>query len=403
MSNYNVMMRRVGISALTLYAASLLLAASSQAAEPIKIGFITEMTGPWAFFGNSCVNGVKMAEEKINAAGGVLGRPLKFLITDNQTNPQQSTAAARSLDIQDHVVALSGPTSSDNALAIYGYAEQHKLPFLVPVAAYPQLTKPGTHYTFRIEPDAAGWGYAMAKYVAEKKPGAKVAIMYSDYALMRAIFAGFKYQAPRSKLNVVSEIIFPQGSTDATVQAAQVRAANPDFVIPNGAGGFDNTLTNQLLDLGFKPEQIIHPYGITTQVFGWGKRSVGSVYGTFFDKGLTDLPPAGKQFLAEYHKRYGRPASYIENYCYVTPYVFKAALEKAGTVDREKLRDAISALKMKEPTSGIPIEFNKNGARVEYIYYMAIKSVEEKKDYDSKQLFYTQWDPDVIPVNDLVK
>lgn len=402
MPNCRVTIKRAAMAALGLCASSVIFAAGSKAAEPIKIGFVTEQTGAWAFFGTSCVNGLKMAEDKINAAGGVLGRPLQFLISDNQTNPQQSTAAARSLDIQDNVVALSGPTSSDNALAIYGYAEEHKLPFLVPVAAYPQLTKPGTRYTFRIEPDAAGWGYAMAKYIAEKKPRAKVAILYSDYALMRAIFAGFKYQAPRSGLNIVSEIVFPQGSTDATVQAAQVRAANPDFVIPNGAGGFDNTLTNQLLDLGFKAEQIIHPYGITTQVLGWGNRSVGSAYGTFFDKGLTDLPAAGKEFLAEYFKTYGRPASYIENYCYVTPYVFKAALEKAGAVDREKLRDAISALKMQEPTSGIPIEFNKNGARVEYIYYMAIEKV-EAKDYDSKKLFYTQWDPDVIPVNDLVK
>ncbi len=402
MSKIGGVVQRVAISALTLCAVTSFVSARSQAAEPIKVGFITEMTGPWAFFGNSCVNGLKMAEEKINAAGGVLNRPLEFLITDNQTNPQQSVAAARSLDIQDNVVALSGPTSSDNALAIYGYAEQHKIPFLVPVAAYPQLTKPGTHYTFRIEPDAAGWGYAMAKYIAEHKPGAKVAIMYSDYALMRAIFAGFKYQAPRSKLNIVSESVFPQGSTDASVQAAQVRAANPDYVIPNGAGGFDNTLTNQLLDLGFKPEQIIHPFGITTQVLGWGKRSIGSIYGTFFDKGLNDLPAPGKEFLAEYQKKFGRPASYIENYCYVTPYIFKAALEKAGTVDRAKLRDALSALKMKEPTSGIPIEFNKDGARVEYIYYMQITGV-ESNNYNSKQLFYTQWDPNVIPVNDLVK
>ncbi len=375
---------------------------AAQAADPIKIGFVTEQTGPWAFFGTSCVNGLKMAEDQINKGGGVLGRPLNFIVTDNQTNPQQSTAAARSLDIQNEVVALSGPTSSDNALAIYGYAEDHKLPFLVPVAAYPQLTKPGTRYTFRIEPDAAGWGYAIAKYIAQNKPGAKVAIMYSDYALMRAIFAGFKYQAPRSNLNIVSEIVFPQGSTDATVQAAQVKAANPDYVIPNGAGGFDNTLTNQLLDLGFKPEQIIHPYGITTQVLGWGKRSVGSIYGTFFDQGLTELPAEGKEFLATYEKQYGRPASYIENYCYVTPYIFKAAFEKAGAVDREKLRDALSALKMKEPTSGIPIEFNKDGARVEYIYYMQITGV-EPKNYTSKQLFYTQWDPNVIPVNELVK
>jgi len=334
----------------------------------------------------------------------VLGRPLEFIVTDNQTKSDQALAASRNLDINDKVLALSGPTSSDVALAMYGYAEQQKIPFLVPVAAFPQLTKPGTRYTFRIEPDAAGWGYAMAKYIEQVKPGAKVALMHSDAALMRAIMAGFRYQAPRSKLNIVADIMFPQGSSDATVQAAQVRAAAPDYVIVSGAGAFDNVITNQLLDLGIKPQQIIHPYGITTQVFGWGQRSVGSIYGTFFDVGLDSLTPSGKDFIARFDAANNRPPSYVENYCYVTPYIFKEAIEAAGTADdREKLRNAISALNTKERTSGVPIVFDKNGARKEYMYFQEIVSVNGKRSYQSKQRFYIEWDPEVIPVYDLVK
>ena len=389
-----------------LAAGSMALTAVSgmaQTGNPIKIGFVTELTGPWTFFGTSCVAGLKMATDEINKAGGVLKRPLEFIIQDNQTNPSQALASARNLDINDKVVALSGPTSSDVALALYGYAEQQKLPMLVPVAAFPQLTKPGTKYTFRIEPDAVGWGYAMAKFLEQRKPGAKVALMHSDAALMRAIMAGFRYQAEKSKLTIVSDFLFPQGSSDATVQAAQVKAANPDYVIVSGAGAFDNVLTNQLLDLGIKPAQIIHPYGITTQVFGWGSRSVGSIYGSFFDHGLDKLTEEGKSFIARFDAEKGRPPSYVENYCYVTPYIFKQALEAAGTDDREKLRNALSQLKTKESTSGVPIEFDKNGARKEYMYFMEIVSVDGKRTYKSKQQYYIEWDPEVIPVYDLVK
>ncbi len=375
----------------------------AQSPKPIKVGFVTELTGPWAFFGTSCVAGLKMATDEINKAGGVLKRPLEFIIQDNQTNSSQALAAARNLDINDKVVALSGPTSSDVALALYGYAEQQKIPLLVPVAAFPQLTKPGTRYTFRIEPDAAGWGYAIAKFLEQRKPGAKVALMHSDAALMRAIMAGFRYQAPKSKLSIVSDILFPQGSSDATVQAAQVKAANPDYVIVSGAGAFDNVLTNQLLDLGIKPEQIIHPYGMTTQVFGWGSRSVGSIYGTFFDHGMDSLTPEGKDFISRFESSAGRPPSYVENFCYTTPYIFKQALEAAGSDDREKLRNAISQINTKETTSGVPINFDKNGARKEYMYFMDIQSVEGKRTYKSKQRFYIEWDPEVIPVYELVK
>ncbi|CAH1652224.1 ABC transporter substrate-binding protein [Chelatococcus asaccharovorans] len=387
--------------ALALLAGTASLAAQAEEKPPVKIGFVTELTGPWSFFGTSCVAGLKLAEQQINTSGK---RRIDFVITDNQTNPAQAVAASRSLDVQDKVLALSGPTSSDTGLAQYGYAEQNKVPFIAPVAAFPQLTKPGTRYTFRLEPNAAGWGYAIAKFVEQRKPGAKIALIYSDYALMRAITAGLKYQAPLSKLNIVADIVFPQGANDATVQAAQVLAAQPDYVFVSGAGGFDNTITNQLLDLGIKPEQIIHPFGITTQVINWGKRSVGSFYGTFFDSNLDALTTEGKTFVEQFTAQNGRPPSYVENFCYVTANVIREVIDKNPDVadDREKFRDAMSALKTKETTSGIPIEFDKNGARKEYIYFMQIQDVGEKS-YKAKQTFYTEWDPEVIPVYTLVK
>jgi branched-chain amino acid transport system substrate-binding protein len=385
----------------TGFALAFVLGTTAFAQEPVKIGFVTELTGPWSFFGTSCVAGLKLAELQINPAGK---RKIEFVTIDNQTRPDQALAASRNLDVQSKVIALSGPTSSDTALAMNGYAEQNKVPFVVPVAAFPQLTKPGTRYTFRIEPDAAGWGYAIAQFVAKQKPSAKVAVIYSDFALMRAIVAGLKYQASKAGLKIEPEILFPQGTSDATVQAAQVRAANPDYVVVIGAGGFDSTLTNQLLDIGIRTDQIIHPFGITTQVKNWGKRSVGSYYGTFFDANLDKLTAEGKQFVDQFRAQNDRPPSYIENYCFVTAYIIREVIDKnpGAADDREKFRDAMSALITKETTSGIPIAFDKNGARKEYMYFMQIQDV-QAKDYKSKQVFYIEWDPEVIPVYDLIK
>jgi len=376
-------------------------AAMAQEKPPVKIGFITELTGPWSFFVNSCAAGLKLAEKNLNPPGK---RRIEFNIVDDQTNPAQAVAAARSQDVQEKVLALSGPTSSDTGLAIYGYAEQNKVPYVVPVAAFPQLTKPGSHYTFRLEPDAVGWGYAISKFVEKTKPGAKIAMIYSDFALMRAITAGIKYQAPLSKLSIVADIAFPQGSSDATVQAAQVLAAQPDFVIVIGAGGFDNTINSQLIDLGIKPEQIIHPFGMTTQVINWGKGQIGSYYGTFFDSNLDGLTAEGKTFVNDFTAQNGRPPSYGENYCYVTANVIRQVIDAnpAAADDREKFRDAMSALKTKETTSAIPIEFDANGARKEYMYFMQIQSVTDKT-YKAKQNFYIEWNPEVIPVYALIK
>jgi branched-chain amino acid transport system substrate-binding protein len=395
---------RSQVFALLASGTALLLSAgigNAQEKPPVKIGFVTELTGAWSFFGTSCVAGLKFAEKQLNPPGK---RRIEFVISDNQTNPAQAVAASRSLDVQDKVLALSGPTSSDIALAVYGYAEQNKVPFVVPVAAFPQLTKPGSHYTFRLEPDAVGWGYAIAKFVEKQKPGGKIAMIYSDYALMRAITAGLKFQAPLSGLKIVADVAFPQGSSDATVQAAQILAAQPDFVVVIGAGGFDNTINNQLMDLGIKPEQVIHPFGLTTQVINWGKRSVGSYYGTFFDSNLDALTAEGKSFVEQFVAQYDRPPAYGENFCYVTANVIREVIDKnpEAADDREKFRDAMSALKTKETTSNIPIEFDKNGARKEYIYIMQITDV-AAKSYKARQTFYIEWDPEVIPVYTLVK
>jgi len=396
-------MKRFAVAGAALALGLLSHQAGAQSGDPIKIGFSSELSGAYSFFGTACTNGMKIAEAEINAGGGVLGRPLTFLPVDNQTNPAQAAAAARSLDVQEHVLAISGPTSSDNALAIYGYAEQNKLPFVVPVAAFPQLTKPGTHYTFRVESDAVGWGASIANFVAQLKPGAKLAVLLSDFAYTRALAEGVKYQASHAKkIEVVTEIIFPQGTNDATVQVAQVVAAKPDYVLAMGVGAFEITLTNQLIDLGIKPDQIIHNVGTTNTILAFGKRSVGSYYGSFFDASLDTVTPLGRQFIKKFSEAYGRIPSFIENFCYITPYIIKEAIAKAGVVDREKFRDALSELKMTGPTDGTPISFDKNGARKEYVYYLQLTGVEEKA-YTAKKVFYTEWDPDTYPVYELMK
>ncbi len=82
--------------------------AQAQSGEPIKIGFIAERTGSWSYFGTACTQGMQVAERAINASGGVLGRPLSFIVVDDQTNPGVAAAAARRLDAQDNVVAITG-------------------------------------------------------------------------------------------------------------------------------------------------------------------------------------------------------------------------------------------------------------------------------------------------------
>ena len=96
--------------------------------------------------------------------------------------------------------------------------------------------------------------------------------------------------------------------------------------------------------------------------------------------------------------------SYTENYCYVTAQIFREVLDKnpEAADDREKFRNALSSYTGKESTSGVPISFDKNGARKEYMYFMQVGDI-GPKEYKAKQTLYIEWDPEVLPVYDLVK
>ena len=365
---------------------------------PLKVGWNTELSGPFTFAGNACLDAAKLAEEEVNASG----KKIELIVRDNQTNPAQAAAVARALDTQDKIDLLSGPTNADVSLAAYGYAEQAKLPYLVPVASFPQLTKPGTTQTFRMEPDSVGWGYALVKFIQKLKPGATVGIMVNDLAINRAIIAGFKYQAEKDGLKIVDEVIFPQTATDATVQVAQMKTKKPDYLLVSGAASaFDATLTSQLLDLGFNPEQLIHPFGTAKVVLNWGDRSKGSYFGTFFDKGLSNLTDKGKEFVARFRAAKGYSPGFVENYCYNTV-LFIGELVANGANDRDSIRAALRAANTKEATTGVPITFDDNGARIAYMYLMQIENI-AKDDFTARQVDYMEWSADALPVYELLK
>jgi len=368
------------------------------AAAPLKVGWDTELSGPWTFTGNSCLDGAKLALAEVNASG----QKIDFIVRDNQTNPAQAAAVARGLDAEN-VAILSGSTNSDTALAVYGYAEDAKVPYLVPVAAFPQLTKPGTKQTFRMEPDAVGWGYAVAKFVKGLKPNATVGIMMNDFAVNRAVLAGFKYQAEREGLKIVGETIFPQNATEAGVQAAQMRAKRPDYVlVAGGSGAFDVTLTGQLLDIGFRPDQLVHPYGSTSkQITAWGPRSAGSYYGTFFDGNINGITADGKAFLKAFRDKAGYSPGFIEHNCYIA-IQFLGELAAAGATDRDSIRNALRGAKTKERTTGVPIYFDQNGARISWMYFMKLDNL-TKDDFKSHQINYIEWPADALPVYELAK
>ncbi|MBV8586486.1 MAG: ABC transporter substrate-binding protein, partial [Verrucomicrobia bacterium] len=147
-----------------------------QAQDTIKIGEFGSLTGDNASFGISQNNGVQMAVEEINAAGGVLGKKIELIVEDNQTKQGETTTIVRKLISQDHVVALIGEVASSKTLEAAPIAQESKIPDIATAATNPRVTQTGD-YVFRVCFTDDFQAVVIARFVLEKLQKKKVAFM----------------------------------------------------------------------------------------------------------------------------------------------------------------------------------------------------------------------------------
>src|SRR5687768_17966702 len=133
------------------FAASLIAGAAS-AQEPIKIGVTQPLTGAFAASGNYVTQGAKIAEDAINAQGGVLGRKIQLVIEDNKSNPTEAVATAEKLIGKDKVPVMMGAWSSTLTLAVMPKLMEYGVPMLVETSSSGKITTSGNPYIFRISP-----------------------------------------------------------------------------------------------------------------------------------------------------------------------------------------------------------------------------------------------------------
>ena len=149
----------------------------AHAAETLKIGLVTALSGQSAKSGEAISRGIGLALDEINAKGGVLGQPLELVARDDEANPSKGVLAARELIQRVGVVALVGGLDTPVSMAIVPIANQMKVPFLGPWAAGTGITRNGAadNYAFRVSAVDALVGEALVAYAVKtygaKKPG----------------------------------------------------------------------------------------------------------------------------------------------------------------------------------------------------------------------------------------
>jgi branched-chain amino acid transport system substrate-binding protein len=365
--------------AFAAFTAAALAAPLARAADPIKIGEYASLTGKEAGFGQTSHHGVVLALEEINAAGGVLGRPLELAYEDNQTKSGESATAVKKLLSRDKVVALIGEVSSGRSLEAAPIAQAAKIPMIAPAATNPKVTQTG-NYIFRVCFIDPFQGTVMAKFAKQDLKAKRVAVLSSvsnAYSLGLAKF--FKETFVAGGGEIATEKNFSEGDKDFRAQLTAVKAANVDAVFVPSYYTEAALIARQARDLG-----------ITVPLFGgdgWedeqllsigGEALDGCYYSTHFSAENTD--PAVAKFVAKYKARWnGEVPGAFSALGYDAVYVLADAIKRAGTTDGPKLRDALAATKDFPGASGTTtLDKDRNASKAATI--IAIKG--------GKQLFF---------------
>lgn len=335
-------------------ASAIFLAATgaSHAADPIKIGVLTPLSGTYTVIGQQVKWGLELAAKEINAKGGVLGRQLELTYEDSEANPAVATQKAEKLFQVEKVDFLTGTVSSGATLAVGQVAERNETLMATTVSFSSSITgSKCSPNVFRVNAHAGMQAAALAAWLKKEKPKAKVYFMGPDYEMGRNTVAVFKDAALSSGFEDAGEVFAPLGNKDYSNFFGQIRAARPDVIYTSMAGNDSVRLFTQMQEYGVsKGVQIVGAAGTVTpaNIGAMGASAEGFVTGVGYSP-LIDSPE-NKSFVEAFRKESGGtdPDLYGAD-SYGLLYLYKVAAEKAGSIETDKLRSALEGAEWQTP------------------------------------------------------
>jgi len=355
----------------------------------IKIGGNLEMTGTGASYGKSAQNAIKIAFEKINSKGGVLGKKLELVVADNKSEAAEATNAMQKLISQDKVVAVIGPNISSAVIASSAVNTGAKVLDISPMGTNPGITvgKNGktNAYNFRacfIDPFQ---GTVMATFAHDTLKASKVAVLIdnsSDYSKGLAQF--FEENFTKAGGTIVAKESFLQKDTDFKSTLTKIKATNPDMIYVPGYYQEVGLIVKQAREMGLNVPMAGGD--------GWDSTKTPEIAGkdalnnTYFSSLYSpdDASDLNKEFVAAYEKVYQEKPDVFAALAYDSALLVAEALKNANSTEPAKIAEAMAKIKGLKGVSG-SVTFDAKHDPVKSAVIIEYK--------DGKQVFKSKVDP----------
>lgn len=356
---------------LALISNGLLLSGTSMAAEStVKIGVIQPLSGPNAAFGNTSLNGIKLAVDEFNAKGGVKslgGKKVELVVVDTP-QPNNAPSAVQRLISSEHVSGIVGAFVSSTTIAASEVTERFGVP-LITFAFADQIVDRGYKYVFQVSPKGTAVGRAqfddaLALSKEAGKPVKKVAILYEDTAYGTTQAKGLREGAKAAGVDIVLDEAYPLGITDVTPLINKIRDSKADMIFPV------SYLNDSLLIIRAMRQQNINiptVGGAAGYIIPDFKKGLGK-----YAEGVLSIATANydmaPDIATKYKTRFGAFMPHDALIFGAATEAMLQAIDNAKSSEPEKVRDALSKIKYCDGIAkGIPagcVQFDSTGAGV---------------------------------------
>jgi branched-chain amino acid transport system substrate-binding protein len=338
-------------------------------AETIKIGHYASLTGGTATFGRQTDNGIQLAVEEINAAGGLLGKKIELITEDTKSEKQDAISAVEKLLVSDKVTALIGEVASTRSLAAAPIADREKIPMLSPASTNEQVTldKDGKArpYVFRICFIDPFQGTAMAKFARENLKVTRVAIITDnkqDYSV--GLSKSFRETFTAMGGQIVAEQSYETDDKDFKAQLTDIKSKNAEAIFVSGYYQEVSLLAPQARALGIKAP-LLGGDGWDSPVLTEGEARQ-ALEGSYFSNHYSEQDTSARvrDFISRYQKKFNEVPGAMSALGYDAMSIIAKIIKDGGKADSETIRAGLEKLSNYPGVTGnITIDANHNAKK----------------------------------------
>ncbi|MCI5522776.1 MAG: ABC transporter substrate-binding protein [Spirochaetia bacterium] len=350
---------RKSVFVIACVAAASLISCNKSTGNTIKVGGIAPLSGEVAVYGVECKNGIDLAVEEINAAGGVLGQQFEFIFEDDQGKSDQSVNVYKKLVAKDGVGLIVGSLTSGCTQAVAQQAQSNEVLQIAPAATATTVTSVG-NYVFRACYTDPFQGRVAGKFAAVNLGAKKAAVLYdigNDYS--SGLKDNFVSEFQAQNGTVVSIESYKTNDKDFNTQLTKIKSLNPDVVYLPDYYGTVALIASQLRSVGITAPIVgADGWDGLTGMDGVGDEVVGGYYSNHYaddsDKEVV------QEFVKKFNDKYGKKPNSFAALGYDSVYMLKDAIVKAGSTEPAAVRDALASIDGDYVTGHIVFDEDRN-------------------------------------------